>query len=108
MFAVHDVAFIFALSYLREIQLSREYRYPLNTNHLEGKPKVIAAGWEVYLNAALAMHLPARMIRRKVFWKNIQFLEVGDFVNHFSKASIPPKISSSIHPVLQVILALNG
>ena len=51
---------------------------------------------------------------KKGFCKNIHFergLEwsgVNRMIIHFSKASIPPSIRSSIHPFLKIILALNN
>ena len=46
---------------------------------------------------------------KKSYWKNISFWEgvVNRKIIQFSKASIPPRVHFSIHPFLQIILALN-
>ena len=55
---------------------------------------------------------------KKSFWKNIHFGRMGVcctyiycsvnwMIIHFSKASIPPSVRSSMHPFLQIIPVLN-
>ena len=60
-----------------------------------------------------ASHLAERMILRKVledypFWEGgIIWCSVNRMFIHFSEASIPPSVRSSIHSFLQIILVLN-
>ena len=74
--------------------ISLPHRRRINTYRREGK------GYRCYLGDVLEC---SKDDQRKTFWKNIYF---GRLVIHFSEASIPPSVRSSIHPFLLIILVL--
>ena len=84
--------------------LRNQHRRRIKT---EEKAKVVAVGWETYLNAA-------KDDMSKSFRENIHFgrgvvcYGVNRMIIHFSKASIPLSSRYSIHPFLQIILVENS
>ena len=75
----------------------------------EGKGKVVAASWGNRIESRTS-HLSARMIWRKVFKKHPFCVGGGLVWCEWIGWSfiLPPNISSSIHPFLQIILWIIG